>query len=529
MPVLADGTRYRSRDRLAWILRANRTYADAVDFRSLQTFARGFAGGSRSGTISASQVSRWETGRTPVTAEVLVRYEEMLGLPPALLSSLAYTLLRYSGSRVGATSLEWAQVPSQDEVYDRLDTLLDLLLSNAQMTGSIWDELSYHLITHPSIFLPRGVWATVTERLLSEVIIAEGIAWFQRFEALSRIMGHPRGEQAAIAACVALANDPTNQVFMEPLSVLDCTRHRDANGHIKSQLINPTNDQALRGALLATVRKVRDHHFDGDDLTYLFDILVQHVSDETSHLSARPLASEILRMMPAEMTSHRSRALERALRDDRVISQVLRSGRIAQTHVTAATVNRVCAAAIGFMPGELPTPGLESVLAALVDEMLHSPISDIRLMAAQTIAATPFRYPVADGLMMELSRPGNGRVACPWNCNPWCLAVRRPSPTPPGRGTAGPAGTPSDRHRERFCVGLCAHGRARPFEVLEASPHGASGCVATRSWPSRRSESRRSYIRPRRGEPPRHPGYDLQRHPLSRRCPQSGNVVARHF
>ncbi|GAA1716626.1 hypothetical protein GCM10009745_76440 [Kribbella yunnanensis] len=327
----------------------------------------------------------------------------MLGLQPALLSSLAHALLRYSGSRVGATALEKAQVLSEDDVHDRLDILLDLLLSNAHMSGSTWDELSYHLITHPSIFLPRGVWVAMTERLLSEVIIAEGIAWFQRFEALSRIMGHPRGQQAAIAACVALANDPTNQVFMEPLSVLDCTRHRDANGHIKSQLINPTNSQALRGALLATVRKVRDHHFDDSDLTYLFDILVQHVSDESSHLSARPLASEILRMMPAEVTSHRSRALERALRDDRVLSQVLRSGRIAQAHVTAATVNRVCAAAIGSMSGDLPTVKLESVLAALVDEMLHSPISDIRLMAAQTIAATPFRYPVADGLMLELS------------------------------------------------------------------------------------------------------------------------------
>jgi hypothetical protein len=44
------------------------------------------------------------------------------------------------------------------------------------------------------------------------------------------------------------------------------------------------------------------------------------------------------------------------------------------------------------------------MLATLVDEMLYSPVSDVRLYAAVAIQATPYRGPVAAALGTELSR-----------------------------------------------------------------------------------------------------------------------------
>ncbi|MBN6034192.1 hypothetical protein [Amycolatopsis sp. 195334CR] len=315
---------------------------------------------------------------------------------------MADAIMRYAGSRLGAPELRRHLQGSDEALDDRLDELLDPVLCRGEMSGAQWDELSYQLITRPTTFLPSRMWASLAERLLSEVIIAEGIAWFQRFEALSRILGHPRGQHAVISACGELVNDPTNQVFMEPLSIMDGSRHRAANLHVTRQLASPTNDQALRGALLASVRKVRDNHFDGAELIALHDLLVQHISDQDTHLNARPLASEVLRLIPLASLPKRGKALDRALREDEVLDQVVRTGRIARAQVTAATVSRICALTLGSL-GEDPHPELERGLRVVTEEMLYSPVSDVRLLAAQMVAVTPLRGPMADVLTQELT------------------------------------------------------------------------------------------------------------------------------
>ncbi|MCT2584645.1 helix-turn-helix domain-containing protein [Actinophytocola gossypii] len=401
MRTQIDDRRFGSRERLAWLLRTNRLHGQQEEFRRLRQFAESFPDGARVSSISTSQVSRWETGHTLPTASVLTRYEEVLGLPASMLTTATDAIFRYAGSRLGAPVLLRSAPSHDDELQNQLDALIDPVMTGGVMDGAAWDELSYLLITHPSIFLPSRVWTGLAERLLSEMVIAEGIPWFQRFEALSRLIGHPLGQHATIASCGAMVNDSSNQVFMDPLSLLDGSRHRDANRHVTDQLTAPTNDQALRGALLASVRKVRDHHFTEKDLTALYDVLIQHVSDTDGHVSARPLAIEVLRLLPNDSTPQRSRSLDRALRNDAVLRQVLDTGRVVHAAATAATVSRICAPALAAQPDSSGTD-VEAGLRTLVDEMLHSPVSDVRLLAAQTLAATPLRYLVADGLITEI-------------------------------------------------------------------------------------------------------------------------------
>ena len=56
-------------------------------------------------------------------------------------------------------------------------------------------------------------------RLLGEMIASDGLAWMQRCEAMHRLLGHPVGQAAAVAACASLIADPSNQVFIETMVV----------------------------------------------------------------------------------------------------------------------------------------------------------------------------------------------------------------------------------------------------------------------------------------------------------------------
>jgi len=79
------------------------------------------------------------------------------------------------------------------------------------------------------------------------------------------------------------------------------------------------------------------------------------------------------------------------------------TGRLAEQARASSCVRRMVSAAAARMPREGPWL-YDERLATLVDEMLYSPVSDVRLYAAVVIQATPYREPVAAALGGELSR-----------------------------------------------------------------------------------------------------------------------------
>jgi hypothetical protein len=144
----------------------------------------------------------------------------------------------------------------------RIEELIDKARSDDVMTGQERDELTREISAVPFFFISPGkTWAAMAERLLQEQIIADGVAWLQRWGAHVRMLGHPVGRQHAIAACASLAADRTNQVGIEVICALDVTGHPDASHHVLGQLACPTSDQTFYGALLACVRKVARGHF----------------------------------------------------------------------------------------------------------------------------------------------------------------------------------------------------------------------------------------------------------------------------
>ena len=130
------------------------------------------------------------------------------------------------------------------------------------MSGADWDRLTGLVAVQPSLMLvPSRLWTDMSTRLLEELIASTGQAWMQRSEALHRLLGHPVGQSAAIAACTDLVADSASQIFVEPMAVLDASAHPDASRHVLNQLTRPLNARSQYGALLACVRKLRDGHF----------------------------------------------------------------------------------------------------------------------------------------------------------------------------------------------------------------------------------------------------------------------------
>ncbi|MER7455771.1 hypothetical protein [Micromonospora sp. NPDC126480] len=340
--------------------------------------------------------------RVPYLA--ICRYEELLDLPSHRLVALIDTIYRYAAS-TGDASPVLTRGPERLAAPDRLTELVDMASSStALLTGMEWDELTRRLAAAPQVVIsPQRAWTAIAERLLSETIVADGIAWMQRYEALSRLLAHPVGQQAAVAACASLAADRTNQVFIETVSALDASGHPDANRHVLRQLIHPTNERAQFGALLASVRKLRFGHFTDGEMPVLVAIIHELASDSTRREDVQPLAVELLRRLP-DTASRASRNRLRRLATDPTLQQVLRAGRLAEGEASRHLVDRITNTVLALMPGDAP-PFHDDVLPILVDEMLFSPVFDVRMYAAIAVSGTPYRQRLATALSAELAGP----------------------------------------------------------------------------------------------------------------------------
>ncbi|MFG1888106.1 hypothetical protein ACGFIR_09580 [Micromonospora sp. NPDC049051] len=389
---------------MGWLLRVNRLYGPNERWTRSATFAEAFQGGCLAEPTSIYQISRWETASVRAPYLAIRRYEELLDLPPHALVALVDTIYRYDNSTGNALPLLTRAV-DRAAATARLDELVDKASSStAQMTGVEWDELTRRLAAAPEIVIsPQRAWSDVAERLLSETIVADGIAWMQRYEALSRLLAHPIGQRAAIAACASLAEDRTNQVFVETVSLLDASNHSDANRHVLHQLKHPTNERAQYGALLASVRKIRFGHFVAAEMPQLVAIIDELASDPNRQDDVQPLAAELLRRLPNTVSAP-ARKRMRAIAGDLTVQQVLRVGRLADQETSQRLVARLADIVVSMMPRDIPN-FRDHALPVLLDEMLFSPVFDIRMQAAITVSGTPYRRPLAAGLAAELTRP----------------------------------------------------------------------------------------------------------------------------
>ncbi len=394
--------RYGFDERVAWLLRINRLLGADEDFATATRFAAALRSAGGSGPASPAQISRWETGTARVDYRIVRRYEQLLGLPDNGLVAMVDLAGRRRGGGSGPQTLDRHLDPDDPAFHRRSGQLLDRALAGGPMDGAAWDDLTAHFAVLPGVYLhPPRAWEELSHRLLSEMIVADGLAWAQRDAALGRLLRHPSSGAPTIAACAAFAADPAHQVFAEPLSDLHLSDHPDAARLVLAQLGNPSSNRSLYGALVAAIRRVDRHRLPPDDLTTLLSAVRDVVVDPRVPDEVRHLVPVLLRRLPATASGRTVGELRRVATADAVGRLVLGSGRTEASAAAGVVVARVAASALGRLQRELP--GSDTVLPELLDELLFSPDPGERLHAGFLIAATPYRDTVAAALTDELS------------------------------------------------------------------------------------------------------------------------------
>lgn len=210
-----------ARDRVGWLLRSHRVMCTSQPLRSQAGVAAALS--DVIGPVGTSTVSRWETGTKAATRGVLRGYEVVFELPPDSLTACVDVVRRY-WSPSSSVRRRSELVPGGG----RLDELLDAVTDDGLLTVIDWDQLTELVTVMPGLVLRARDWTAVADRLLRELLIADRGLYLRRREAFQRLLVHPVGQTAAIAAAVSAGADRTGVGIIEALSALDGSRHPDS-------------------------------------------------------------------------------------------------------------------------------------------------------------------------------------------------------------------------------------------------------------------------------------------------------------
>lgn len=383
-PVAAPSGAATAGQRLAWLLRVNRLYGADDRWVAGSDFARALPRAGSSG-VDPSQITRWERGSQAVGYSVIRRYEDRLGLPSHRLVAVADLVVRElrggSGEPRLSRPLEGDPAALRREVF----ALLDKALGESLMTGLDWDRLTVLLWQLPHVLIyPASLWSGLADRLLEEMVVAEGVQWVRRGEALSRLLGHPEGELPVIAACCAMIADGRSQVVIEPMMVLEGSAHPDASARVLAQVLRPTSEYARTGAWWSAAEKAGHGHFTGVQERRLVREATAVLADGPG--TCQPAAVEVMRLLS-------SRGSDRSVAPQRFQDS---------TAAVEPLVDRIYAATIGRMHRDVLRD--DPMLRRLMAECLFHPQLSRRFIAANLIQASPYSHAAARAVTAELRR-----------------------------------------------------------------------------------------------------------------------------
>ncbi|MGW3964532.1 hypothetical protein ACWED2_32290 [Amycolatopsis sp. NPDC005003] len=333
-------------------------------------------------------MSRWENSTSLIPHAGVRGYETILGLEGEALVAITDTVARYYRGTAAAAPLLARDEITDDTAAQRLDVLIDLAVRGGTVSGPEWNELTALLCRTPyAILSPQRTWETLSERLLTEMAISDGVKWMHRAEAYQRLMAHPVGGAAAIAAAAAASADRGVQSMVGTVSVFDSTAAPAAAGLVVGHLCSPLTDRTFAGALLACFRKVGQGHFRSAQLVIVSDLLTDLLGGPVT-ASTAALAGAILRQLPAGLR-------------ERVPARIWHLLSAELPGPPEWSLTDEIAAAVAATTTEAWD---DAVLRELIRESVFADVFDQRLYAQFMIYSTPYRAPVARALGAALRR-----------------------------------------------------------------------------------------------------------------------------
>lgn len=368
--------------RIAWLLATTRILHPDDELRHRQGFS---AAATATGLkIDATRISRWETGTSPATGDVVRAYEGVLGRPAGSLASVIDGLRRSFAKSSSLTPDGSSSRPP--------DRLLEHSLDGHALTGVEWQELAAQLTAYPAFFLRRSVWEHLADRLLAELSRSTGLAHVRRYEAAAQLIRHPSAQRHVSRALGRFVMDPACQVVTPVLLLLTEVDDDDA-GRLVLQMMGEDRKALRRAAASVAAVKLRKGSFSEDSLRQLESYAASALR-RGQPLDGGLDALDVAVQLPFDSFQ---RVLER-LPDRRLQTQLGLSrnrGELVRSQQAAAVVADVAAAVQADETDVRRHAEDDLMLRRLLRESLFHAHKARRHHAAQLLAASPYRRAVA--------------------------------------------------------------------------------------------------------------------------------------
>jgi hypothetical protein len=383
---------------VGWVLRNARTHAENPAHRRQTWIANGNA---RHPKVHPAQVGRWEAGKIRLTTPLVRRYEELLGYPEGTLLCAADLLHRRRGLVRSEPS-----VPDSDDPVDltEVQALLEKAMSTERMSGMDWYRLSGRLGRNATAVLLERDWRALFHRCTQEMAVSLDLEFALRDESMARLAGHPRSGPVVARMAAEVLADPHAQVYNDVVSLLMFTDHADAFAVLRSQLRAPTNNDALRSALIVVTAAVRadtlqsdagradrvradavraDKSRDaqlanprrdprppltGEDLREVAGLCLQYVRDEARPLMVRRQAANVLRVLALPADQRQRLAVRLSADDLRYAATIVLEGRAMERQRLKLLGSRIREAVLDERHGTSLDPVLDSIVRTSVED-----------------------------------------------------------------------------------------------------------------------------------------------------------------
>ncbi len=351
-------------------------------------------------SASRSLLSRWESGRIPISVEAMTAYESALRLEPGRLASVV-SYLRSVEATPDQRLLRPRLEPASRAFSLRLDELIDLAADGAARARD-WEELGWHLSAAPMVHLRAGDWRALAHRLVALLPRSVNVAYRQLSAAAMSIAAVPRAQDFLVEAIATYLSDPAVQVVANPLVLLDHLPTREAARLVLDVVESPQHRNAHRmGVWLATRKMVRGELSDAELAELHMLVLRAWRGDPAA--AAEDLA-ELIAEMPEGMRATFVRAAEQAGRTK--LGYVVEHGEEAVAAKAAAFSASLARTARDGAPQD-PSYAEDRMLPRLVREAVFHRDTERRHCAALLVSASPFAAPLADILLARLAQTGD--------------------------------------------------------------------------------------------------------------------------
>ena len=376
-----------------WLLRRTRLHAPRPQGRVGHWVAQG---GGVAKPVHRAQVTRWETGATAVTYDIVRRYEDVCGLRKHQLVTAIDLLYRDHLPRSPGPQLRRPGVA--DPVPEAID-ILTLLLDGSPATGDQWDRLSLLLGGLPAALLMPRDWATLIRRGIDELDVSVGMAYLQRAEAMARICAHPRVGGAVVEVVGDILTDPTAQIYAEAAALLQFTSHPQVGRLLAGAVENPVNDKALRAALFASASDIRCGHSRREDALGTVRAAHDLAVDAAQSYPIRRAAADVLLALRPKARRRIINSLDPDAADESVVSIVRGRGPLGD--VALAALQRRILTRISETFGE--SLEADAGMRALVSAITTETNDDRRSHAMHLLMVAPFGQAFGRACLAELA------------------------------------------------------------------------------------------------------------------------------